>query len=289
MSRFSDTSNKTYKEITGTQGSGERSFMFSSFAGTDIQCFFFGNIAEQLLERVRNDTSLSTEERKRIEEQTINDLKVEPFAELQTLTVSIASSFGPVRRLGEKEAVEYKGGARTIAGSMIFAVLNRDVFHKFMRNKLVATSSENYTSPDYVDQIPAFNILVQGINEFGSVASGMLIDVKLTNFGTTFSVDDMYLESTYNYVARQWVPFVDDVKQTLKDFIRSANYPQKTSSLVENTLLVDSYKGLRESLSRLEFEFFHGLPERVKESITQSGTNAIHKIRELMSSVFRAK
>lgn len=284
MGNFTDDSSKSWKDLTGKSPSGEQSFNFSSFSGADIQCFFFGNIADNKILEIQKNQSLSQEEKQRLITKITNDLKIEPFAELQTLSVSIASSFGPVRRLGEKEAVEYKGGARTIAGSMIFAVMNRDVFHKFLRNKIVATSSDRFTSPDYVDQIPPFNILIRGCNEMGTSASGMLIDVKLTNFGTTFSIDDLYLESTYSYVARQYVPFIEDVDQYVRDNFVKINYPTKASSLLKDNQGIKNGKGQIEYLNSFEYEFYHGLPTRVKDSILQSGFSIIESIKKLWSS-----
>ena len=52
-----------------------------------------------------------------------------------------------------------------------------------------------------MDEIPPFNVLIRGANEYGAMSSGILVNVVLTNFGTTFSVDDLYTEATYSYVA----------------------------------------------------------------------------------------
>ena len=197
---------------------------FNSFSGTDIQCFFLGDFIPTVKADI--DVAFKSGILNRVQYRALlNEVDTDwragrspilPFGELQTLTVSSAASVGPVRRLGEREPVEYLSGARTIAGTLVFALLNRDVFSAMMKLPQIGLRDDKWRSPEFIDEIPPFTILIQGSNEYGSVASGMLIDVKLTNFGTTFSVDDMYTEATYNYVATKFIPFVDDVDSTIR-------------------------------------------------------------------------
>jgi len=124
---------------------------------------------------------------------------------LQTITVSSARSIMPVRRLGETNPVEYTRGSRTIAGSMIFTAGLRDAFVRLMSKSYV--DGEPRGEPNlFVDQMPKFSIAFQASNELGGVSSALLTNITLTNFGTTFSIDDIYTESTYTYVAEQYFP-----------------------------------------------------------------------------------
>ena len=124
---------------------------------------------------------------------------------LQTITVSSARSIMPVRRLGETNPVEYTRGSRTIAGSMIFTAGLRDAFVRLMSKSYV--DGEPRGEPTlFVDQMPKFSIAFQASNELGGVSSALLTNITLTNFGTTFSIDDIYTESTYTYVAEQYFP-----------------------------------------------------------------------------------
>jgi hypothetical protein len=131
------------------------------------------------------------------------------FAELQTVTISSTRNVFPVRRLGESHAHRYTRGARTIAGTLIFAVLDQDVMSELYRRDRSEVSAG---APFFVDQIPPFNVFVDCQNEYGNIASTGLVNVHLVNFGQTLSVDDIYLESTYTYVAEQFVPFVSDAQ-----------------------------------------------------------------------------
>jgi hypothetical protein len=129
------------------------------------------------------------------------------FAELATLSISSARSVHPVRRLGESHVHDYTRGARTVAGTMVFALLDRDVFAEVYRDNPMEIKS---AAPFYVDQIPKFNIYMAGSNEYGGQGAEALIGITLTNVGKTWSVDDIYTEVTYTYVAQFWLPFVQD-------------------------------------------------------------------------------
>jgi hypothetical protein len=221
--------------------------LFCSFSGADIQCFIFGDQLALTNDNnwVDSSPNLTQEEKAYIKagiSKSRDERLVSVLGELQTITISSARSFGPVRRLGEIEPVCYKGGARTIAGTMVFAVMNKDVFAQ-MYQGLADGMSDNITrGPDFVDNMPPFHILIRGYNEYGASASALLIDVKITNFGTTFSVDDMFTESTYNYVAKHYIPFVNDWKQeiqTYKSRIRDPALP--ITEFPEEVFLNDSF------------------------------------------------
>ena len=111
---------------------------------------------------------------------------------LQTITVTSARSIMPVRRLGETNPIAYTRGSRTIAGSMVFTTGLRDAFLNYFANKS-KDDGEPISEPTiFVDQIPRFDMVFQGLNEVeGIVSQAILRGVTLTNFGTTFSIDDI--------------------------------------------------------------------------------------------------
>jgi len=156
-----------------------------SYSGSDVMCLMF------------------------IPDQQNGNIKASGFIEiedsLQTLTVSSARSVSPVRRLGETNPVAYTRGSRTIAGSMVFTVGLRDAFIKALTKSL--GDGEPLREPTlFVDQIPKFSVFLQATNELGGVSTAVLTNITLTNFGTTFSIDDIYTESTFTYVAEQYFP-----------------------------------------------------------------------------------
>jgi hypothetical protein len=132
------------------------------------------------------------------------------FAELQTLSISSARSASAVRRLGESHVHQYTRGGRTIAGTMVFTTFNRDVFSELYH--IHPEEDFDPATPMHVDQLPEFNILIQGCNEYGAMIQSGLIGVTLLNFGTTLSIHDLMIESTYTYVARYYYPMMSSLR-----------------------------------------------------------------------------
>ena len=126
------------------------------------------------------------------------------WSELQTVTISSERPAGPVRSLGVASVRDYVRGVRTIAGSMIFTLLDKDVFVDLYQEN---TKESPSFDPVFVDVIPSFHIILNGVNEMGLAAGLVIAECTITNMGQTFSVDDLLLEATYTYVAKYVSPF----------------------------------------------------------------------------------
>lgn len=63
---------------------------------------------------------------------------------------------------------------------------------------------ENWSreTPWYSDQIPAFNIVLTGVNEDGFAASMSILGVEILNEGYGISIDDLISEQQMTYVCR---------------------------------------------------------------------------------------
>lgn len=127
------------------------------------------------------------------------------FAEIQTISISSTRSVSPVRVLGRSSALAYTRGARTFAGTMVFASINEDVF-KQIYTKDVMESTMYHSTSLVSDQLPPFTIVISAANEKGGAASQVVYGVTLVNYGTTYSIDDLYTEVTYSYVAQDISP-----------------------------------------------------------------------------------
>lgn len=131
--------------------------------------------------------------------------KFKVFADLQTISISRTRSVSPVRVLGRADPIGYTRGARTIAGTMVFAVITKDAFNEIY-DVSVAESLMSSSTGFVADQLPPFSVVIVASNEHGGVAMQILHGITLTNYGTTYSVNDMYTEATYTYVATQLTP-----------------------------------------------------------------------------------
>lgn len=135
------------------------------------------------------------------------------LAELQTISLSVHREKFPVRALGTNYPKSHTRGPRTIGGSFIFAVFYEHVFRELMGQVLPYYSTgvaKRSGYPEYStalpDQIPAFDITAVFANEAGHLSQMNIYGIELINEGLVMSVQDLYLENTFTYTARDYDP-----------------------------------------------------------------------------------
>lgn len=223
-----------YDDAAFLDEAGGGDLLLNSFTGADINCYLLmpepTNKAE-VLAQMGIDSS----------EYPYPAMK--HFAELETISISSARSVFPVRRLGEDHVHRYTRGSRTIAGTMVFTTFSRDVFAEFYRihsqDRFFGT---NAAPPFFVDQIPPFHILLSAVNEYGMAANAALVNVNLSNWGTTLSIHDLKVESTYTYVAQFMFPFVQDYTSFMEKVTMMAGSREEVLS-EQMTTHLGSYSG----------------------------------------------
>ena len=177
----------------------EEGFVVQSFSGVDFN----------VLGYVPPYSANSTDESEAVDTNT-GDVFFHRMASLQTMSISSTRDHKAARRLGSSWAFDFSRGSRTIAGSLVFAVINGDAFKSFREatsqyNALSREDAEHYLA----DALPPFNIVFTASNESGSTLVGMLIGVRLTNTGMSFGIHDIYTEQVYSFVAEMYVPMKD--------------------------------------------------------------------------------
>lgn len=146
---------------------------------------------------------------------------------LQTLSISTHQEKRPVRSLGNINAKDYVMGQRTIAGSLVFAVFDRHFAHNIMRSAKVTMA----------DEIPALDLTINFANEYGRSSHMRIFGVKIINEGQVMSINDLYTENTYQFVALGLEPLKADDDISVADFlIRGSKF--------------DEYVGADETLTR---------------------------------------
>lgn len=118
--------------------------------------------------------------------------------ELQTISYSIHMDRKPVRAIGNINAKDYVMGPRTIAGSLVFAVFNRH-FAKNIIKEMGENIENNYSF--LMDELPPLDIIISLANEYGLRSRIVLYGVRLINEGQVMSINDIYTENTYQFVA----------------------------------------------------------------------------------------
>ena len=130
------------------------------------------------------------------------------LGELQTISYSIHMEKRPVRSIGNVNVKDYVMGPRTIAGSLVFAVFNRHVAKNIMAD------ANNYFPEGkmfLVDELPPFNIVISFANEYGLRSKMVIYGVRLLNEGQVMSINDVYTENTYQFVATD-IEYMNDEK-----------------------------------------------------------------------------
>ncbi|MFE4029167.1 virion structural protein [Priestia sp. YIM B13551] len=119
------------------------------------------------------------------------------LGELQTISYSSYRPTAPVYALGQIAAKGVVRGVRTVAGSLIFTVFDRHVLYDVMAD----FNKDNFESINKADQLPAFDIVVQFLNEYGQSSKLTIYGVHLISEGQTMSVEDMITENTMEFIA----------------------------------------------------------------------------------------
>jgi hypothetical protein len=117
---------------------------------------------------------------------------------LQTLTYSIHMDRKPVRAIGNINARDYVMGPRTVAGTLMFAVFNKHFAYEMMSAIRGGSAPE---SKFLADELPPFDIVISFANEYGAKSKMVLYGLKLINEGQVMSINDIYTENTYQFVA----------------------------------------------------------------------------------------
>lgn len=170
---------------------------------------------------------------------TFNEVVI---GELLGITWSVTREKAPIYTMGSPNPRSFSRGKRGIAGSMIFQVFDRPGLYNLLASARTSNSPMVYYSrasnvlpgfgsggtmsqrgispvaeqeteviqafPYYADQIPPFNITITYANEYGQAAKRAIFGVELLNEGSGASMDDVVVEETMTFVARDIGPMV---------------------------------------------------------------------------------
>ena|SRR5258706_5751546 len=169
------------------------------------------------------------------------------LAELQTLSISTHREKYPVRGMGATYPKGFVRANRTIAGSMIFTVFDRNVLYDFLESHPSDFDAHNPSTSAILDQIPPFDITVAFANELGQVSRMTIYGIEIVNEGQTMSIEDLLLENVVQYVARDYDPMrvVQSRKIDENNRLSATNNILKASSLLDD----DDYKVFKQNLT----------------------------------------
>jgi hypothetical protein len=154
------------------------------------------------------------------------------LGELQTISYSIHREVSPVRALGHVNPLGFTAGPRTIAGSLIFTVFDRSVVTALKDlilgvNKIL-TENNTYKQKKWkreglldktrassleknailMDELPPFDIIITMANEYGQASYLIIQGLVIVDEGQVMSIEDVIVENTYSYMARNITPLM---------------------------------------------------------------------------------
>ena len=128
------------------------------------------------------------------------------LAEMQTLSVSTYREKYPVRAISTVYPKGFTRGPRTIAGSMVFTVFNKNVLYELLDADASEFDADHIFSTAVIDQLPPFDITIVFANEMGQLSRMTIYGVEFVSEGQTMSIHDLFIENTCQYIARDIDP-----------------------------------------------------------------------------------
>ena len=128
------------------------------------------------------------------------------LAEMQTVSVSTYREKYPVRSLGAVYPKNFTRGPRTIAGSMVFSVFDKNVLFELLEADATEFDAYNSFTSALIDQLPPFDITIAFANELGQTSRMTIYGVEFVSEGQTMSIHDIFIENQVQYLARDVDP-----------------------------------------------------------------------------------
>ena len=140
---------------------------------------------------------------------SVQNLKEKTYvlSSLQTISVSTHQDKRPVRVIGSVNSLDYVMGQRTVAGSLVFTVFDKH-FATEMFEDLQKATGKTFRM---VDEMPGLDLTISFANEYGRKSRMAIYGVKFVNEGQVISINDLFTENTFQFVATSLEPLRKDV------------------------------------------------------------------------------
>jgi hypothetical protein len=170
-----------------------------------------------------------------------------PIGALTGITWSVTREKAPIYTMGSANPRSFSRGKRGIAGSLIFTVFDRPALYNMLLKHATDGTATYFTrssnvlpgfdtsnrvthagivSPDsqtldirasfpyYADQIPPFDVTLTFSNEYGQAAARSIYGVEVLNEGSGASMDDIVIEETMTFIARELGPMIATTRES---------------------------------------------------------------------------
>ena len=177
---------------------------------------------------------------------------------LTTISYSMYRNKKPVINIGRTNINGVTRGSRIFAGTMIFTLINQH-WLKELQEQLNWLKGFDELK---VDELPLFDVMIVSANEYGNAAIMYIYGIDFTDEAQTISVEDLFTENTFSFVARDvsnFKSFKNKISSTSKNGTGDSRNIFSQKFYVLNSSPIDL-----KDLAELEKEF-------TLSKITQSG------------------
>lgn len=125
---------------------------------------------------------------------------------LTTISYSIFRNKKPVINLGRTNINGITRGSRIFAGSMVFTLINQH----WVKDVILQDTCRDWIGKFHdlkVDELPLFDIMIISANEYGAYCSMFIYGIDVTDEAQTISVEDLFTENVFQFVARDLTTF----------------------------------------------------------------------------------
>lgn len=118
-----------------------------------------------------------------------------------TITYSTYRETRHVRTLSRISSKGVTRGPRTVAGTLIFTIINQHMVNDIMDALREVTAYQIYDKIK-PDELPPFDIIISLANEYGEMSNQYIYGVSIVDDGVVLSIEDVFTENTMTYIAR---------------------------------------------------------------------------------------
>lgn len=186
---------------------------------------------------------------------------------LTTISYSIFRNKKPVINIGRTNINGVTRGSRIYAGTMIFTLINQHWLRELQDQCDWVGNLEDLKA----DELPLFDIMIVSANEYGSAVEMYIYGIDFTDEGQTISVEDMFTENTFSFIARELSIFKKfDINTGVhKHSASKSDSPAKESN---RFLILDHSLTSLDALADLEREFSLSLVDFLKTNKNRIAT-----------------
>ena len=167
---------------------------------------------------------------------------------LTTISYSMFRNKKPVINIGRTNINGVTRGSRIFAGTMIFTLINQH-WLKELQEQLDWLKGFDELK---VDELPLFDIMIVSANEYGNVVSMYIYGIDFTDEAQTISVEDLFTENTFSFVARDISNFKSFKRKT--QAVASSGSRDKRNDFSQKLYVLNSSPIGLDDLAKLEKE-----------------------------------